>query len=80
MNKIHIKNASKFFLGNLTKSFVYSGKNTKAKIIPVIIDKSIGFRSKNDNTINTAKTRVEVMFLQKDFSIVSPIFYRTKRS
>ncbi len=44
--------------------FEYIGLKIKAKIIPVMIANKIGFNKKKDNTINTAKIKVEVMCLQ----------------
>ena len=62
------------FLSNLLQS----GTKTNAKMIPEIIDNKIGLIKKKDKTNKTAKITVEVVFFQKDFSCLSPMFILTK--
>ena len=64
--------------GILLSNLLQSGTKTNAKMIPEIIDNKIGLIKKKDKTNKTAKITVEVVFFQKDFSCLSPMFILTK--
>ena len=63
-NNIRTMVAARFLFFIFEFIFEYIGLKIKAKIIPVMIANKIGFNKKKDNTINTAKIKVEVMCLQ----------------